>query len=79
LAGMGYLAATNAANAFFYLLTALHGMHIFGGLVAWWRSAARVWRGAEIVDLRLGVELCAVYWHYLLLVWLVLFTLLSFT
>ena len=79
LAEMGYFAATNAANAFFYLLTALHGLHILGGLVPWWRSAARVWRGAEIVDLRLGVELCAVYWHYLLVVWIVLFALLSFT
>ena len=79
LVGLGYFAATNPANAFFYLLTALHGLHILGGLVAWWRSAARMWRGAEIVDLRLGVELCAVYWHYLLVVWLVLFALLSFT
>jgi cytochrome c oxidase subunit 3 len=79
LAELGYFAATNPANAFFYLLTALHGLHILGGLVAWWRSSARVWGGAEAVDLRLGVELCAVYWHYLLLVWLVLFVLLSFT
>ena len=79
LVDLGYFATTNPANAFFYLLTALHGLHILGGLVAWWRSAARVWRGAEIVDLRLGVELCAVYWHYLLLVWLILFALLSFT
>jgi cytochrome c oxidase subunit III len=79
LADLGYFAATNPANAFFYLLTALHGLHIVGGFVAWWRSVARVWRGAEVVDLRLGVELCAVYWHYLLLVWLVLFALLSLT
>jgi cytochrome c oxidase subunit 3 len=27
----------------------------------------------EVIDLRLSVELCTVYWHYLLLVWLVLF------
>jgi cytochrome c oxidase subunit III len=79
LVGSGYFVATNSANAFFYLLTALHGLHILGGLLAWLRSAARVWRGAEIVEARLGVELCAVYWHYLLLVWLVMFALLSFT
>ncbi len=79
LADLGYFAATNPANAFFYLLTALHGVHLLGGLVAWWRSTARVWRGAEIAELRLGVELCAVYWHYLLLVWLGLFALLMFT
>jgi len=29
--------------------------------------------GVEVIDLRLSVELCTVYWHYLLLVWLVLF------
>jgi cytochrome c oxidase subunit 3 len=29
--------------------------------------------GVELVDLRLSVELCTVYWLYLLLVWLVLF------
>jgi cytochrome c oxidase subunit 3 len=79
LVGSGYFASSNLANAFFYLLTALHGLHILGGLVAWGRSAGRMWRGAEVVDLRLGVELCAVYWHYLLIVWLILFTLLLFT
>jgi cytochrome c oxidase subunit 3 len=28
---------------------------------------------------RLSVELCTVYWHYLLLVWLVVFAVLLFT
>ena len=28
----GYFAAGNPANAFFYLLTALHGLHLLGGL-----------------------------------------------
>lgn len=79
LVDLGYFANTNPANAFFYLLTALHGVHLMGGLVAWWRSTARVRRGAEIAELRLGVELCAVYWHYLLLVWLILFAFLLFT
>lgn len=76
---LDYFAATNPANAFFYLLTALHGVHILGGLVAWGRSAAKLWRGAEVVDLRLGIELCAAYWHYLLGVWLILFALLLLT
>ena len=43
----GYLLATNPANAFFYLLTALHGLHLLGGLVAWGRTDAKVWRGVE--------------------------------
>ena len=36
-------------------------------------------RGAGLDEVRLGVELCTVYWHYLLLVWLVLFSLLLLT
>jgi len=32
-----------------------------------------------VIDLRLSVELCTVYWHYLLLVWLVLFAVLLST
>jgi len=71
----GYFVAANPANAFFYLLTALHGMHLLGGLWVWGKTTAKVWRGVELGKIRLSVELCTVYWHYLLLVWLVLFAL----
>jgi cytochrome c oxidase subunit 3 len=67
---------TNPAIGFFYLITALHGLHLLGGLVAWGRTSARVWRGPGVGDARLSVELCTVYWHFLLLVWLILFGLL---
>ena len=67
---------TNPAIGFFYLITALHGLHLLGGLVAWGRTAAKMWRGLDVVDVRLSVELCTVYWHFLLVVWLVLFGLL---
>lgn len=67
---------TNPAIAFFFLITALHGLHLLGGLVAWGRTTAQVWRGSDAVHVRLSVELCTVYWHFLLLVWLVLFGLL---
>jgi cytochrome c oxidase subunit 3 len=67
---------TNPAIGFFYLITALHGLHLLGGLVAWGRTTAKVWRGSDVVHARLSVELCTVYWHFLLLVWLVLFGLL---
>lgn len=75
----GYFAAASPANAFFYLLTALHGLHLLGGLWVWRRTTGKVFRGVECVEngqVRLSVELCTVYWHYLLLVWLVLFALL---
>ena len=34
----GYFLATNPANSFFYLLTAVHGLHVLGGLVALGRT-----------------------------------------
>ncbi len=67
------------ANAFYYLITALHGVHLLGGLVAWGWTGNRVRRGFEANQVSLSVELCAVYWHFLLLVWLVLFGLLLLT
>jgi cytochrome c oxidase subunit III len=36
-----------------------------------------VWRGVEVSQVRLSVQLCAVYWHFLLALWLVLFSLLT--
>jgi cytochrome c oxidase subunit III len=73
----GYFVASNPANSFFYLITAVHGLHLTGGLVALGRTTARVWPGAKMTQvkmaqMRLSVELCAIYWHFLLLVWLVL-------
>ena len=73
----GYFVASNPANSFFYLITAVHGLHLMGGLIALGRTVAKVWRGAEMIQLRLSVELCAIYWHFLLLVWLVLLALLT--
>jgi cytochrome c oxidase subunit III len=75
----GAFLGSNPANAFFYLLTAAHAVHLLGGLVAWGRTTTRVWRGVEVAKVRLSVELCAIYWHFLLLVWLVLFALLLYT
>jgi len=73
----GYFLASNPANSFFYLITAVHGLHLMGGLAALGRTTAKVWRGAEATQVRLSTELCAIYWHFLLLVWLVLLGLLT--
>ena len=71
----GFLLTTNAATAFFYLFTAVHGLHVAGGLVAWARASLRAARGTDPDRTRLAVELCATYWHYLLVVWLALYAL----
>ena len=79
LAALGYYSAANPSVAFFYLVTALHGLHVLGGMVALGRTGVKVRRGVDFEHLRLGLELCATYWHFLLAVWLVLFGLLLFT
>jgi len=76
MGAMVYFQVTNPAIAFFYLITGLHALHLLGGLVAWGRTVTRVWGDFEVAKVRQSVELCAVYWHFLLLVWLVLFGLL---
>ena len=57
--------AGNPAASFFYLLTALHGLHVRGGLAGWGVAlhAPAPWR----------VALCARYWHFLFVVWALLF------
>jgi len=79
LGSLGYFVDSNPSNSFFYLITGLHGVHLLGGLVAWFRASVRLWRGAEVAKIRMSVELCAVYWHFLLVVWLVMFGLLLVT
>jgi cytochrome c oxidase subunit 3 len=78
-AAWGYVVAGNPANSFFYLLTGLHGLHLLGGLVAWGRTLGKFLHRVPLAQLGVSVELCAIYWHYLLGLWLVLFALLSST
>lgn len=75
LVDAGYYVGANPANSFFYVLTGLHVLHLLGGLVAWSGILMKIWDGASAERVRPNVELCAVYWHFLLLVWVVLFAL----
>ena len=77
LRASGPFISSGPAIAFFYLLTAVHGLHVLGGLWVWGKTLGSLVGGAEVIDVRLSVELCAVYWHFLLLVWLALFALLA--
>lgn len=67
LAGARVFVNGNPAASFLYVLTGLHAAHVIGGLVGWgyaWRApSAQRWR----------IALCARYWHFLLLLWVVLF------
>jgi cytochrome c oxidase subunit III len=79
LVSVGYFLTTSPASSFFYLIIGVHGLHLLGGLVALARTTGKALGGFPIRELRLSVELCAIYWHFLLLVWLVFFSLLLFT
>lgn len=74
-----YFVLGSPATSFFHLLTAVHGLHVLGGLWVWGRTTARLAGGAEVIDVRLSVELCTMYWHFLLLVWVVLFAVMQFS
>jgi len=79
LQAAGNTMSRNPANAFFFLLTGIHGLHLLGGLWVWARSTIKVWTGADATSIRVSVELCTIYWHFLLLVWAVLFGMLLST
>lgn len=72
LGAEGYALRSNPANAFFYLLTAVHGAHVLGGLWVWLRATLRAFRKDGAATVQGSVQLCATYWHFLLLVWLVM-------
>ncbi len=71
LSATGQWVTTNPSNAFFYLITGLHALHILGGMYVWARATVRLFAGE--VEVRQSIELCTIYWHFLLLVWLILF------
>ena len=75
----GYYLTSNPANAFYYLMTGVHAVHLLGGLWVWSKCSFRLLSGAEDKNVQLSIELCTVYWHFLLVVWLVLFAVLANT
>jgi cytochrome c oxidase subunit 3 len=79
------LGPESPAFSFFVLLTAVHGLHLIGGLFVLGRTALRIFRGIDAANVvarsrvRLSVQLCTTYWHWLLLIWLGVFALLLST
>jgi len=72
----GLYAQTNPAIAFFYLFTGIHALHLVGGMWFLGRLGIKLSQKKKTEQALQSVTLCATYWHYLLLVWLLLFTLL---
>jgi cytochrome c oxidase subunit 3 len=77
LLGRQVAPAGNPAGSFFFMLTALHAMHVAGGLIGWLLAARATRSDVALAAASWRIGLCARYWHFLLLVWLALFA--SFT
>ncbi len=75
----GYFLTTSSASSFFYLIIGVHGLHMLGGLVALARTTGKALGNFPMRELRVSVELCTIYWHFMLLVWLFFFGLLLYT
>jgi cytochrome c oxidase subunit III len=69
----GFYLATNASSSFFYVLTAAHGLHLLGGIVA----LLYVGRGKlRRLTFATATEVASVYWHFMDGLWVFLFLLL---
>ena len=73
---IGFSARDGAFGSIFYGLTGLHGAHVFIGLVLLTIANIRAWRGHFGPDAKdhLGVEIPGIYWHFVDVMWLVVFT-----
>jgi len=58
----------------FFTLTGFHGLHVFIGVVWALRNLIKAMRGGYRAETSIGIELFGLYWHFVDIVWIVLFT-----
>ena len=73
LASRGIYLATSPGSSFFYVLTAAHGLHLLGGVVALAYVASRARRIAIGQVRRTPVDVTAIYWHFMDALWIYVF------
>jgi len=78
LSARGIYVASNPSSSFFYLLTAAHGLHVLGGVIALSYVLYRVWRPGVWFTREAVVESTALYWHFMDGLWVYLVLLLVF-
>jgi len=76
LIGIHATARTGLYMFMFYALTGLHGLHVIGGLALLGTVTARAFLGRYTAEHHPGVTYATMYWHFLDVVWLVMFVLL---
>jgi cytochrome c oxidase subunit 3 len=75
LVEQGIYVATNQGSSFFYIFTAVHGVHLLGGICALLYVYRRKFESAKI-SISLAAELSSYYWHFMDGLWLFLLALL---
>lgn len=65
LAARGVYLSTNPSSSFFYLLSAAHGAHLLGGIIALFYLVFRADRIAQGLERAIQMELTATYWHFM--------------
>ena len=66
---------TNLFGATFYVLTGFHGTHVTVGVIWLWSLFMMAVRGKLNKDRALDVEIAGLYWHFVDVVWIAIFTL----
>jgi cytochrome c oxidase subunit III len=75
LAGQGVFLVTNPSSSFFYVLTAAHGLHLLGGILALVYVSRRNWQRSRISQVT-AADVASIYWHCMDGLWVFLFALL---
>jgi cytochrome c oxidase subunit 3 len=73
-ARIGFAPYTDAFGTVFFCLTGLHGAHVFVGLTLLLAATIRSFRGHYSSDEHLGVEIPGIYWHFVDVMWIVVYT-----
>jgi len=63
----------NAASGYFYVLSGLHLLHLFGGLIYLLIVIVATFRGKVSKENSLKPKLAGIYWHFLDFLWVYLF------
>jgi heme/copper-type cytochrome/quinol oxidase subunit 3 len=74
LAGTEEVVGGGLYGATFYTMTGFHGAHVTIGVLCLLFVLWKAWRGGYTADDYGGVEIVGLYWHFVDLVWIVLFT-----
>ena len=66
---------TNTYFSSFYIFTALHGLHLLGGLFFWGKVCSKILKlkEYEIITQSKSIFALSLYWTFLLIVWLIFF------